>query len=230
MSPTKTAFNPFESEESELLTSKYACTIVSLLPFTFTEDRPHMLPGTFTVPAAKEDDIAILHVEESVFWIPNVLIEEGKPGSSIKQTTSPAQMAASICNDYKGSHIALGEDAEPGVFWVEHRLTKEQVKKFHADKIREALRKQKNWFKNLIALADVDWNKNHNAMAVSDLQRAAAKSLGVKRDWIEVVAQENIQCPYCKTTIPVGSIKCMNCKEIVDQVAYKAMQDSMGVS
>lgn len=222
--------NDVEDDIRPILGRKAGSTVISLLPFALMEEKPHMLPAVFRVPAAEKGDIAILHVDEGIHYIPNPLVDEGKPGSTFRQVTSSAEMARSIVDDYRTSHISLGEGAEPGLFWVEHRLTKEEVKKYHADKIEEAKTKMVAWFNNLCSLADADWQRNHNMMAVSDLQRAAAKWLGIKREWVEFMISTGnlIACPYCKAQIAGDSIKCFNCKEVVNVEAYKAMQKGLG--
>lgn len=205
--------------------TKYACTVVSLLPFELLEEKPHMLPSAFKVPAAKGyDKPGILHVEEGIHYIPNPLIDEGKPGSSIRQTTSPNEMARSIVEDYASAHVALSDNGGPGLFWVEGRLTAKQIVEEYADLLGEYKQRQKNWFRNLCALADADWQKNHNMLAVSDLQRAAARDLGIKKDWVEFVAQETMNCPFCTVAIPPAAVKCPNCSEIVDKKRYDEMK------
>src|SRR6266568_620758 len=199
-------FKPEEKELDSPIKSVrdrlYGATVVTLLPKSLLEEKPHLLPGVYNIPAATWGDIEVLHVDEGCQYIPNPLIDEGQPGASIKQIVPPPEIARSLVDDYKSAHIALGENAAPGLFWVQGKLTKEEVKKFHAREVERARVQQTNWFRNLIAMADADWMKNHNMLAVSDLQRLAAKCLGVKKDWVEFAMQETIQCPFCTTGIP----------------------------
>lgn len=217
--------NPFESTEEKEDVQEYACTVVSLIPLELNEDKPQLLPSTYHIDAADDGDFTILHVKEAIHYVQNPLIEEGKPGSAFKVTTSPNEMARSICEDYKGAHIGLGSDAEPGLFWIPGKLSKKDVKDRYKKKLEEAKRKQLNWFRNLCALADADWNKNHNSLAVSDLQRAAAKALGIKKDWVEVRVAETKECPFCTISVPPNAIVCPNCKEVLDKEAYKNMKE-----
>src|SRR4051812_21249125 len=89
-----------KDDELPVEARKYACTVVNLLPREILEEKPHLLPGAFLIPAATWGDIGILHVEEAIHYVPNPLIDDGKPGSSIKQVTSPRELARSICEDY----------------------------------------------------------------------------------------------------------------------------------
>lgn len=200
----------------------YACTVVSLLPYELHEEKPHMLPSTFIIPAASMDGrvFGILHVREGIHYIPNPLMDEGKPGSTIKQTTSPAEMARSICEDYNCAHVALGEDAQPGLFWVPGKLTQKDVISYHGKRLLAIKKRQKNWFHNLCVMADADWQKNHDMRAVSDLQRLAAKSLGINREWVEFKMEEMTKCPYCNSSLSPDAAVCANCKEIVNKTKY----------
>lgn len=206
---------------------KYACTVVSLLPIELHEDKPFMLPGTFIVPAAKYGDIAFLHVEEGIHYIPNPLVDEGKPGSSFKTVTPPSEMARSIVEDYVSANIATGEDAQPGLFWVEGRLVREEILRFYFNQVAEAKRKQDNWFKNLIAMADADFTKNKNKMSVSDLQRMAARCIGYRAEWVDFAGESVKQCPFCTISIPIDAVKCPNCREIVDRDRYKQLTEGV---
>jgi hypothetical protein len=222
--------NPFEvkedkeeKEELPIQARSYACTLVTLLPYELLEEKPHLLPGSFRIPAAEWGDIAILHVEEGVHYVPNPLVDDGKPGSSIKQVTTPREMARSLCDDYNCAHVATDDDANPSLFWVEGRLTKDEVKKYHKDKINNARAKVKQWFHNLCAMADTDWNRNRNRLSVSDLQRTAAKSLGIKKEWVEFIVEETITCKFCTFAVPPNAVVCPNCKQVLNQDKFKQL-------
>lgn len=200
---------------------KYACTVVNLLPFELREDKPHMLPSCFVVPAAEGESFGILHVEEGIHYVPNPLIDEGKPGASIKQTTLPNEMARSVVEDFAFAQVCLGESAKPGLFWVNNRLTAGQIRAEYSDLLKEYQQYQINWFRSLCAMADADWNKNHNMLAVSDLQRIAARALGVKEPWVEMQVTETANCPMCQILINPNAIVCSACKFILKPDLYK---------
>lgn len=203
---------------------KHACTIVNMLPYTFMEEKPHMLPSAFTIPAADKDGYGIFHIEEGVHYIPNPLVDEGKPGSSIKQITLAEEMARSVVEDYSTAHVALAENAGPGLFWVSGRLTLKNVMDNYPEEVEYYATRQKNWFRNLCALADADWNKNHNMLAVSDLQRLAAKALGINKEWVDFQVQESVNCPMCQAAVNPAAIVCSSCKYIVRPELYKKEQ------
>ena len=204
----------------------YSCTVVSLLPYELREEKPHMLPSTFIIPAASMDGkkLGILWVREGVHYIPNPLMDEGKPGASIKQVTTPAEMARSICEDYNCAHVALGEDASPGLFWVPGRLVQRNIEKMYSKRLEAARLKQKNWFHNLCVMADADWEKNHDMRAVSDLQRLAAKNMGINRQWVEFRMEEMTRCPYCNSPLSPSAAVCGNCKEVINKTKYAKLK------
>lgn len=204
---------------------KYACTVVSLLPFALHEEKPHLLPSTYKVPSAKGTPykLSVLHVESAIYYLPDVFDDK----RNIPVTTTPAEMARSLVQDYVSAHIATGEDAQPGMFWVEGRLSEEEVVRYHPTKVAECRRQQNNWFLNLCAMADADWQKNNNMLAISDIQRLAAEELGIKRDWVAFEVPNLTKCPYCAANIDPISVKCFNCKEVVNVEKYKAMQSEL---
>lgn len=232
MDSDKSILEAVESEEEDTQVTEYCCTVVSLLPFELKEDKPMMLPSTFTVPAASEDGhkLGILHVKEGIHYIPNPLIDEGKPGSSIKQITTPAEMARSICEDYNNAHVALDEDAAPGLFWVPGKLSQKDIEKFYKKKLESNRKRQKNWFYNLCMMADSDWEKNHDMRAVSDLQRAAARSLGLNKEWVEFRYEPMVKCPYCNSNVSPEASICGSCKEIINKDKYEATKMSFNPS
>lgn len=223
---TETTVNPFIPsviEDKPLALRKFACTVVNLLPKEIFEEKPMLLPGSFHIPAAVWGDIALLHIEESLHYVPNPLIDDGKPGSSIRQITPAHEMARSLCEDYNCAHVATADNAGPSLFWVEGRLTKDEVKKYYLKEIDNARVKVTQWFRNLCAMADADWQKNRNMLAVSDLQRMAAKTLNIKRDWIEFIAEETIKCVFCTFAVPPNAIVCPNCRQVLNPIEFKKL-------
>jgi hypothetical protein len=212
-----------ELEKTPVHVRNYACTVVNLLPRDILEEKPHMLPGAYLIPAAKWGSVAILHVEEAIHYVPNPLIDDGKPGSSIKQITPPREVARSLCEDYNCAHVATGDTAGPSLFWVEGRLTANEIKQYHKDKLEKARASVKAWFHNLCAMADADFTKNRNMMAVSDLQRMAARALGITREWVEFQIQETISCKFCTTSIPPLAIVCPNCRQVLNQGEFNKL-------
>lgn len=216
----------------EMAASRYVATLFNMLPIEIIESKPGLFPTRFLIPpgSVSEDGTiipGIMIVGEAYHFIDNVLIEQGKPGSTFRQTTNPNVMANSLVNDYKYAHIALGEDAEPGLFWLPGRVEIRDIIGKNADPRYNALYKQtvekhKRWYRNLIALADADWEKNHNMLAVSDLQRMAARFLKVQKEWVEFTAVELLNCPMCAVAVNATAVLCSSCNFILKPDLYEA--------
>lgn len=202
----------------------YVCTLVSLLPYQPPpEHKPHILPSTFVIPAADPEwGFGILHVGEGVHFIPDVFNDK----NNHRILTPPYEMARSIIEDFSSAQLGIEDGAAPGLFFVEGGLTPAEVKRTCGEQLAAAKLKQENWFKGLVVMADVDWVRNKNAMAVSDLQRNAAKALGLKREWLDITTIETAICPFCKVSVQPDAIKCHSCHEIVNIKLYKEMKES----
>ncbi len=110
----------------------------------------------------------------------------------------------------------------PGLIAIRGDYTdrKEVATKFITE-IMSARTAQNNWFMNLVAIADDIWSKSHSPVAISDLQRSAARMLDYQRDWLNPLPSEQIEkCPVCKSAINVGALKCIACGHILDKKAY----------
>jgi hypothetical protein len=96
--------------------------------------------------------------------------------------------------------LEVSEDAYPGLFYVSGELIVETVKEKYKTELNNAIRKQKNWFNNLVTLADMGWAaSNGNPRAINGLMKMAADELGLSdRDWM-------------KSTLDVKKVKCIAC-------------------
>src|SRR5438132_14196669 len=87
---------------------------------------------------------------------------------------------------------------------------------------------QKNWFIKLIKLADDDWEKTRQHKFISDMQRYAAKAVGLERPWIikPMMLEDNkvIKCLACQSPISPLAIVCPNCKFILDKEKFESLQ------
>jgi hypothetical protein len=199
-------------------------TIVSLFPLAIDERKPGIYPGHFAIKPAKDGDFEILHVGNSVYW---VNFYDDRP--PIPVSTPANEIAISIINDFSKNLFGYdaGNEAWPGLFWLEGHLSKAEITSKHADKIAKAKAAQLRWYENLIKLADDAWvgsNKQHRA--VSSLQRLACKALGLEREWVvEINTTVGPKyCPACKTRVHEEAAVCSNCRFILDDAKYKTMK------
>ena len=85
--------------------------------------------------------------------------------------------------------------------------------------------KQKNWFTELVKIADVDWARtNGNPRAISDDSRLAAQKLGLQKAWMQDFrAVELNNCPACGAMININYPVCSNCKNIINTEKAKSL-------
>lgn len=197
-------------------------TIVSIYPNEIIETKPTLQPSRFVIPAGSFEKPSITVVGPSSWWRE---IDMDQPLLEIP--VSSVQIADSVVKDYCNG--LLGCDmagAQPGMFYIpgEHDLA--GVQKNYKHELDGALQRQKNWYSNLIRLADSLWARsNGNPLAISDLMRLAAKELGLEKDWLKdfKFSETMARCKAC------GSIRnpmfpvCPTCKAIDDPAKAKAL-------
>jgi hypothetical protein len=207
-------------------------TIVSTLPFVLTERKPGQIPHYYEIAAAPtRETLGITHVGDA--WFPE-LIPFTDDKAPARRVHIPAEgVAEGICTDYIGASLAAqfdpldnGAMRLPGIFWVHGVLTGSQVLEIEPFKVKQAKLNTIAWFEALVKLADDAWQKFHQHIMITDLQRRAASYLGFKdREWnvnvIEALAAQ-ASCPSCMSAVNKGAIICFNCKYILDKVKYEA--------
>lgn len=193
-------------------------TVISIVPFLINESKPGLYPGNFYISPAAEGDFEFLVVTRAVH---HVYLDSDR-GSLTIPTTSD-EIARSICDDYKKAQLAYGANTEPGLFWIEGEYKdKKAILAVAADKIADARRKQRNWFTRLVEIADDEWNKYHSHKMVSDLQRYAAKNLGLEREWnIQGTVASTSFCPACRSIVSNEALVCATCRTILKMDEYK---------
>ena len=197
-----------------------AATVVSVFPLEVRERKPGLYPGDFTIPAAKKGDFEILVIGPSSF---PVYLDEYR--GSLRVPTSAQEVARSIVDDYRPTHLGFKDNNGPGIFWVEGEHTKDQVKAKFADKIKEAEQSQLYWFRELIKISDDLWAMTHKHMAISDLARIACGYLGLEREWqIRADFDSLSVCPACGSEVIKGVAVCQKCRCILDEEKYKKLK------
>lgn len=194
-------------------------TIVSLLPYQLQEIKPGLIPGVFTIPAAKNGIPGVLHIDDAKS---NLYIRDGK---TFPITHPAEEVANAIVNDYCTSQLQGSEEAKPALFWVFGKHSGADILKEFTKEVEEARKKQNVWFMRLVTLADDDWAKTGQHRMISDLQRHAAKSLGlVNKPWYQSPEpQEFVKCPACNSLVESGAAICYNCKHVVNKEKAAAL-------
>lgn len=200
-------------------------TIISLFPLEINEPKPGLYPGYFVIPAAPLGDFSYLVVGDAVFY------QESKNEQMLTIRTPFHILAESIVHDFMTGHVGrvIGE-AEPGVFWVPGGYdNKKLIKAKFQNEIDEAEKKQLRWFEELVRMADDVFQRTQRHSSVNQLQRLAAKRLGISRPWGLRTGDSENTCPFCKFEVPFGAVRCPNCREIINKDAYDKILKSLGV-
>lgn len=194
-------------------------TVISILPFAIREKKPGLIPSEFYIPSAI-DEFQTLVVKRCTFA---VYLDEHRPPLVVPDPSD--QVAQSIVYDFKVATIGfIPDEVEPGLFWVPGAFTsREEIARLFKVELEDARRKQMNWFKKLVAVADDDWGKYQQHKFISSIQRFAAKTLKLERAWnLDVLTEQaSIRCPYCATQVAVGQIVCGSCRGILDKTKFK---------
>jgi len=202
-----------------------SCTVISLVPFPINESKPGLYPGHFKIPPAKNNDFEALIVGRSVHY---VYLDEDR--GSVQVPTPSDEVARSICEDYITDIFGVQKGvAEPGIFFIDGAYVqkdgepdKKTIAQIAKDKIEQARARQRQWFVHLVEIADDEWSKYHTHKSISDLQRFAAKILGLEREWnVDAKVESTGFCPACKMTVQVGAMICGNCRTVIDKEAYQ---------
>src|SRR5690349_18456332 len=79
--------------------------------------------------------------------------------------------------------------------------------------------------RRLVAAADLEWERTKNPMFITDLERRAARQLGLEKPWL-YDPRPMAECPACAEKIKPGVAVCRSCGAILDR--EKAAQFGLG--
>lgn len=196
-------------------------TLVSLVPFPITEEKPGLIPNRFHIDPSDCVIPSLLHVEDAAHFI---YLDEERGSLRVKDDAE--QVARSLVYDYTSAQLAVTENAGPGMFWVPGKLKLKDIEEDFAHKIIEASERQKRWFTIICRIADDDFAKYHQHNVISDFQRIAATFLGLnpkEHIWMnlkEEVRVEKVDCFGCGTPVNLNIAVCPVCTCILDEEKY----------
>lgn len=180
-----------------------------------------MYPSEFLIPMAPPGGVNTLVIDSASTAY--ITLDSDRDPFPVEQ--SPAIIAQSIVEDYIKSNLGVTEEAFPGLFWEYGAFTPDRAEKELGKQIEQARKHQDNWFNRLVAMADDDWNRNHQRKTIADIQRFAAKALNLTRDWNLDVSTEN-QCPFCRSNISPLAAVCPICTNVVNPELFEKIQTS----
>ena len=102
-----------------------------------------------------------------------------------------------------------GEGSFHGVFVAAGDLPTEA-------ELADARRRLEEFQRRLVAAADLEWERTKNPMFITDLERSAARQLGLEKPWL-YDAKPLADCPVCAEKIKPGVAVCRSCGAILDR-------------
>jgi hypothetical protein len=200
-------------------------TLVSLSKSNINETIPGMQMANYCLPAEK--DGSVLHIPDSYYYKPDI------DGHQDRVFVPSAQIAKSLVQMHLTSQLEYKEGQHPAVFCIpELELSLADVKKNYSKEVLAALTAQRKWYVALVKVADDDWQRVKRHNMISDIQRIAARSLNLKREWLLAVEnEENLGCPFCGTNLlnPEAPI-CPTCGKVHNPERLKALEQRLGVT
>ena len=82
--------------------------------------------------------------------------------------------------------------------------------------LASAREKLDDFYRGLVAAADREWERSHSFLFIHDLQRRAAKHLGIEKEW-HYQARETEECPGCGDRVKPGVAVCKSCHAILNR-------------
>jgi hypothetical protein len=80
----------------------------------------------------------------------------------------------------------------------------------------EARRRLAVFYRRMVAAADREWERSHSYLFINDVERRAARHLGLEKEWL-YQAREMADCPGCGEKVRPGVAVCKTCGAILDR-------------
>jgi hypothetical protein len=85
-----------------------------------------------------------------------------------------------------------------------------------AAELSDACRRLDEFQRALVKAADLEWERTKNPMFITDLERRAARQLGLEKPWLYDPKPQQ-DCPVCAEKIKPGVAVCRSCGAILDR-------------
>ncbi|MGH9743697.1 MAG: hypothetical protein ACRD51_15235 [Candidatus Acidiferrum sp.] len=82
--------------------------------------------------------------------------------------------------------------------------------------LADARRRLEEFQRRLVSAADLEWERTRNPMFITDLERRAARQLGLEKPWL-YDSRTLAECPVCAEKIKHGVAVCRSCGAILDR-------------
>ena len=125
-------------------------------------------------------------------------------------TMTAREIAEDLANELNGDS---GEGSFHGVF-VAAGLEPTEAE------LAEARGKLDAFHRRLVETADLEWERSHNPMFITDLERRAARELKLDKPWL-YDPKPLEECPACGERVKPGVAICRSCRAILDREKAK---------
>jgi ribosomal protein L37AE/L43A len=155
--------------------------------------------GTFQIAGRDEGEpFALTHVT------PRTAVMDYGDKRTLPLAITAREIAEDICREINSD---AGERSFLGVFVCAGDSPTEA-------ELKSAQEKLDDFYRALVAAADREWERSHSFLFIHDLQRRAAKSLGIDKEW-HYQARETEECPGCGERVKPGVAVCKSCGAIL---------------
>jgi predicted nucleic acid-binding Zn ribbon protein len=136
---------------------------------------------------------------------------------NMEYAISAREIAEDLAREINGDS---GEGSFHGVFVAEGAEPT-------AAELRDAREKLETFQRRLVEIADLEWERSHNPMFITDLERRAARELKLDKPWL-YDPKPQAECPACGERIKSGVAVCRTCGAILDR--EKAARFGLGIA
>jgi hypothetical protein len=198
------------------------CTVVSIFPKEIIEVKHTIQPGTYRIPPGTYEKPATLTVGSASWW------KETHPDEPLLEIiNSSIQVANSVVNDYCNGFICCDmNERMPGLFFIQGEHNAAYVKTNHKNLLDLYNQRQRNWYAEVVKMADVLWSRtNGNPLAIPNDARLAARELNLlNKPWMaDAQTMELVKCIACGSLRDNNFPVCGNCKAVIDPEKAKTL-------
>lgn len=175
-----------------------SAVIVNLTEETWTLHRSY---GTYRVRGCESGEpFALTRVEGRTAYM------DMGDKRSVEVPISAEEVAQDLCREINSDG---GEESFFGAFVAANEMPSNE-------ELRKGREKLSAFYRRLVAGADREWERSHSYLFINDVERRAARYLGLEKDWF-YQAHETIECPGCGERIKPGVAVCRTCGAILDR-------------
>ena len=205
-------------------------TVVSIYPEKISERNPTVSPGYWEIEGAPDGGFSLLVFSPSSWWK-----DLGQDQQLLEIKTNSLEMAESFVRDYCSGIFGCNMgDRMPGLFAIPGSYDQKTILaykdaltgKTFAQLLEDARVKQKNFFSEVVVLADSMWSRTQgNPLAISKDARLAATKLNLKnKPWMgDFASLQMTNCPACGSLVNPAFPVCANCKTVINKERAKEL-------